>query len=258
MGHSEPLKCPPLVEVVLEVRWQLQPGEGPNLWNDPHYSLLVGKLHANLEATYPVHEALPAAMIPDEISACTVKHRFRASKGGWPLVQIGPGILTLNETQLYTTYQAFRPHAMSLMETFFKVYPEKPKISSLLLRYIDAVEMDYAAEDVWRFLGDKMHVPLGLPAQFFDGIDVAKHPLRFVWESSFPCSSPRGTATLRFATGKKAQRPALVWEQMVRTSGDEVPPMPGDFGTWLDSAHALTKAWFLRLIAGELKERFNQ
>ncbi|MBM4032844.1 MAG: TIGR04255 family protein [Planctomycetes bacterium] len=259
MGQSEPLKSPPLVEVVLEVRWQLQPGEGPNLWHDPHYSLVVGKLHASVEASYPEHELLSVAMIPDEISAYTVKHRFRAAKGAWPLIQIGPGILTLNETQRYTTFQSFRPKAIELMETFFKVYPGgQPKITTLILRYIDAVEFDYGTQDVWQFLAGKMHLPVALPDLFFEGIDVAKRPSRFLWEGAFPCNDPKGTATLRFATGRKAEKPVLVWEQIVGTSDDEVPPMPSGFGGWIDCAHALTKAWFLKLIEGELKERFNQ
>jgi len=258
MGQAEPLKSPPLVEVILEVRWRLQQGGDPNLWHDPHYSLVVGKLHDHIKAQYPVHEQLPTAVIPDELSAYNVKHRFRAEKDGWPLVQIGPGILTLNEAQKYTTFSTFRPRAVSLVNAFFQVYPERPKVSALLLRYIDAVEIDYTKENVWQFLGEKMHVPMALPSKFFESLDVEKQPLHFVWECSFPCTSPRGKATLRFATGKRGERPALIWEQMVRTSDDDVPPMPGAFQEWLDSAHALTKAWFLKLIEGELKERFSQ
>jgi uncharacterized protein (TIGR04255 family) len=258
MKQSQPLESPPLVEVILEVRWQLREGDHPSVRRDPHYSLVVGKLHAKISDDYPFHEQLPAAMVPDEISAYTVKHRFRVAKGQWPLVQIGPGVLTLNETKKYTTFQDFRPRAEKLVQEFFAVYPETPAITMVLLRYIDAVDFDHRTQDVWDFLRDKMRVPVRLPEEFFRDSGVGPRPRSFLWEASFSCQRPKGTASLRFATGERKGSPVLTWEQMVRTTDDDVPPMPDGFADWLENAHAVTKAWFLRLINGELRERFSK
>ena len=254
----EPLKSPPLVEVILELRWKLTKGDHPEIMPDPNYSLLVGKLHEAIKADYPFHEPLPASAIPDAISPHMVKHRFRAGSGTWPLVQVGPGVMTLNDTQNYSTFQTFRPRAERLVGALFTAYPAPLPISMLLLRYIDAVEFDYADRDVWAFLREKMRVAVGLPDGLFEHTGVGKRPLQFTWQSSFPCDCPKGTATLRFGTGTKKGRPALIWEQMVRTADEQVPSMPTEFLSWLDSAHRVTEAWFATLIDGELKEIFSR
>ncbi|MCK4293401.1 MAG: TIGR04255 family protein [Planctomycetes bacterium] len=256
---SKKLKNPPLVEVILEVRWELQNGPQPQVKIDPHYSILLGRLYDKLQDHYPYHEPLPQASIPDEISAYMVKQRFRREKDGWPLIQLGPGILTLNDTQNYNTFEEFRPLALSAVSQLFEVYPESEnlKISSLLLRYIDAKEFDYKTEDIQVFLCDKMGIPLSLPEKLFQGSRIEKMPRNLSWKSSFPCNKPKGLATLVFATGVKNGKPALVWEQIVKSAHAEVPDMPGGFEEWIVDAHNITESWFVSLIAGDLEQEFN-
>lgn len=253
------LANPPLVEVILEIRWELQEGTVPQTKTDPHYVLLPGKLHATLSDNYPYHEPLPQASIPDEITPYTVKHRFRHEKDGWPLIQIGPGILTVNHTKKYTTFDEFLPLAVSAVNELFKVYPEPEnlKISNLLLRYIDAKEFDYKKEDIQVFLRDKMGVPILLPDKLFNNTGVDRIPRSFTWNTSFSCNMPNGLATLKFATGLSNGKPALIWEQIVQSSHDDVPDMPKGFKNWIKDAHKLTKSWFLSLIKGDLEQEFN-
>lgn len=258
MEHKQ-LANPPLVEVILEIRWELQEGTVPQTKTDPHYVLLPGKLHATLSKNYPYHEPLPQASIPDEITPYTVKHRFRHEKDGWPLIQIGPGILTVNHTKKYTTFDEFLPLAVSAVNELFKVYPEPEnlKISNLLLRYIDAKEFDYKKEDIQVFLRDKMGVPILLPDKLFNNTGVDRIPRSFTWNTSFSCNMPNGLATLKFATGLSNGKPALIWEQIVQSSHDDVPDMPKGFKNWIKDAHKLTESWFLSLIKGDLEQEFN-
>ncbi len=257
--NRKQLSNPPLVEVILEVRWELQEGSVPQTKIDPNYVLLPGKLHARLSSNYPYHEPLPQASIPDEITPYTVKHRFRHEKDGWPLIQIGPGILTVNHTKKYTTFDEFLPLAVSAVNQLFEVYPEteKLKISNLLLRYIDAKEFDYKKEDIQVFLRDKMGVPIALPDKLFNNTGVDKIPRNFTWNTSFKCNKPNGLATLKFATGLSNGKPALIWQQIVQSSHDEVTDMPKGFKNWIRDAHKVTESWFLSLIEGELEQEFN-
>lgn len=94
--RPEKLTHPPLVEAILEVRWQLQE-QVPGVAVDPKYKLLVGRLYDRLSRDYPFHEPLPTASMPDEMLGYVVQHRFRAAEGVWPLVQVGPGLVTLND-----------------------------------------------------------------------------------------------------------------------------------------------------------------
>ena len=101
MGRKD-LKNKPLVEALLEVKWELPVRNTPGIEGDPHYPLLLGRLSERVETDYPFHEALPTAQIPDAMVAHMAQHRFRTSEGGWPLIQVGPGLMTVNETDGYT------------------------------------------------------------------------------------------------------------------------------------------------------------
>jgi uncharacterized protein (TIGR04255 family) len=94
------LRNKPLLEAIFELRWELQE-QAPGLKLDPHYKILIGSLYDRVKDEYPFHEELPTATIPDEISGYIVKHRFRKSENGWPLIQLGPGVVTLNDTEGY-------------------------------------------------------------------------------------------------------------------------------------------------------------
>ena len=97
---SRELKYKPLVEAIFDLRWELQQ-KTAGFAADPNYRLLLGRMFDRLEADYPAHEPLPTANLPDEMVGYTVQHRFRAQPGGWPLIQLGPGILSVNETDSY-------------------------------------------------------------------------------------------------------------------------------------------------------------
>ena len=97
---SEQLEKKPLVEALLEVKWGLEgPPDGPQ--KDPVYPLFVGQLYALVKDSYSHVEKLPATSVPDEITPYIVKYRFRETENGWPLVQAGPGIASLNFTDSY-------------------------------------------------------------------------------------------------------------------------------------------------------------
>ncbi len=255
--RSKILKNKPLVETILEVKWALT-SPAPNLRLDPHYKLLIGRLYERLSGDYPEHEQLPSAMIPDEMSAHIVQHRFRQAAGDWPLVQIGPGIMTVNDTQKYI-WDDFRARSLIAVAKLFDAHPRPAdlKVESLLLRYIDAVEFDYYAEDVYKFLQDKMKVSIALPESLFKDNQVQTTPSHFSWHSAYACGDPKAMVTVRFATGQKEMKPALLWETMVHTKGPDVEAMPDEFAVWLDAAHTITDDWFFKLLEGDLERRFD-
>jgi len=251
------LKNKPLIEAILEVKWALtSPIAG--VQTDPHYKILLGRLYDKVREDYPEHEQLPTASMPDEIAGGMVQHRFRHAVNDWPLLQVGPGIFTLNDTHKYT-WPDFRCRAIKAITKLFEAYPKPDtlKVINLLLRYIDAVEFDYMKEDIFLFLKDKMKVIALLPNNLFTDNEIQNIPKHFNWQSTFVCRHPPGTVTVRFATGQKEGKPCLLWETMVQSDGSEVPQMPRDFEQWIVSAHNITDDWFFKIIEGELERRFN-
>ena len=109
---AKTLKKPPLVEAIVELRWaprDAQLSQGFDL----SYNRLVGRL-SEVFAEYPEYEALSNVELPARIAAENnlVQHRFRASPGGWPLIQVGPTAFTINETENYDWDNTFRQRAI--------------------------------------------------------------------------------------------------------------------------------------------------
>jgi uncharacterized protein (TIGR04255 family) len=251
---AEQLANPPIVEALVEVRWAME--KTP----DPYYQLLLGSFYQRIKSDYPFHEALPTASIPDEVTGSVVKHRFRVAKDSWPLIQIGPGIMSINETEKYTTFEKFKPHAVKALNDLFESHPNKSEleIKKLILRYIDAKELDYSQENIYTFINEKMHIPMNLPEFIFQEGRLEKIPTSFKLQTSLRCKSPAGMAILSFSTGTLKGKPALIWEQILRSEDDDIDDMPSKFEEWIDSAHEVVHAWFEKLIAGDLETEFSR
>lgn len=252
------LENKPLVEAILEVKWELPVQTTPGIEGDPHYRLLLGRFSERIESDYPFHESLPTAQIPDAMVAHMAQHRFRTSKAGWPLIQVGPGLMTVNETDGYT-WSDFRERCGKAVAHLFDAHPARQelKVQDLTVRYIDAVDVAFRQESVFAFLQDKMKISISLPDSLFDGGQIEKNPSAFNWEVSFPRNDPGGLVTLRFAVGEHRDKPALIWETLVQAAPECIPPMPDGFSEWLEKAHDLTDDWFFKLIDGELERRFS-
>ncbi|HLA81463.1 MAG TPA: TIGR04255 family protein, partial [Thermoleophilia bacterium] len=186
------------------------------------------------------------------------QHRFRSSEGGWPLIQVGPGLMTVNETDAYT-WSDFKVRCQNAVASLFSAHPAKQKfkVQDLTLRYIDAVDVDFSQESVFEFLRDKMKTSISLPEGLFHGERVKRNAAAFNWHASFPNDIPGGLVTLRFAVGKHKDKPALIWETMVQAARERIPIIPDGFSEWLGKAHDLTDDWFFKLIEGELQRRFS-
>ncbi|MBL7117693.1 MAG: TIGR04255 family protein [Candidatus Syntrophoarchaeum sp.] len=251
------LKDKPLVEAIFELRWELQePTSGMKI--DPHYKILIGRIYDRVKEEYPFHEQLPTATMPDEIAGYVVQHRFRESKDEWPLIQIGPGIITLNDTDGYI-WADFEKRISHVLDTLFDAYPDAEsnmKVSGLLLRYIDAVDFDYEKDDIFDFLKEKMKMNIEIHKMLFEKTGVSKLPLGLDLRFSFPSTKPKGAIHLRFARGKRKDADALIWETMVQSFGNDAPKVKKEITIWVKKAHELTNDWFFKMIEGELLRRF--
>lgn len=251
------LKNKPLVEAIYELKWELeQRGEG--IFIDPHYKLLIGSLYSQVKADYPYHEMLPTASIPDEAAGHVIQHRFRKGENEWPLIQIGPGILTVNETEAYI-WENFEAKIRQAMTAFLAAHPEPLKlgINSLLLRYIDAVEFDYSEQNIFEFLSRQMKTEIRPYPKLFESTEVDSAPASFDWRFSYPCRKPVGMIHMRFVRGKRQDKDALIWETMVQSMNMKTSPTVETIAAWLSAAHDLTDDWFFKLIEGELERRFS-
>jgi len=251
------LKNKPLVEAIFELRWELQ---GPAKI-DPHYKIVVGRIYDKVSNEYPFHEQLPTANMPDEIAGYVVQHRFRKGKDKWPLIQIGPGIITVNDTKEGYHWDDFEKRIIQSVNTLFEAYPDAKnnlEFNSVVLRYIDAiVPFDFEKENISNFLKEQMKTSINFYPKLFEGTGVKEQPLGFDLRASFVSTKPKGVVNLKFTRGKTKESDALIWETIVQSTPENVPKDQDEIAGWIKEAHDLIDDWFFKLIEGELLRRFE-
>ncbi|HUT75246.1 MAG TPA: TIGR04255 family protein [Armatimonadota bacterium] len=251
VAYHDNLPNKPLVEAILEIKWgeQTQP--------DPAYPIIVGRLYEKVREAYPVIEDLPVVQVPPNMTIHVVRHRFRASEDGWPLIQVGPGVVTLNTTESYQ-WPGFRDRALALHPHIKESHtkPEALNVTSLVLRYIDAVEVDSEQMDMRDFLKRKLHIDVSAPDILFEGQPVENRLTDAIVQLSFPTTSPSGQVQLAISTGQKGGKPAVVWNTLLLSAGTDAQKGWEDFAGWLDAAHSVLHHWFFALIQGDLYEGF--
>lgn len=251
------LKNPPLIEVIFELRWKLEKSPvGGNY--DPHYKILIGRMYDRLIDDYPDHIQLPSSSMPDEFAEHVVQNQFRSENTIWPLVQLGPGILTINTTENYS-WNEFEDRILKLINALFESYPNAEAnldFSDISLRYIDAVDLDIQSVNSFDWLKNKMNIKISLGQKLFEH-NINHEPLALDFKTSFETTNPMGSLHFRLATGTINDESKMLWETTVTSHGENIPPKKEDFNTWINDAHVITHDWFLNLIEGELKRSFE-
>jgi len=188
-----------------------------------------------------------------------VQHRFRKGKDQWPLIQIGPGIITVNDTDGYL-WEDFEKRIIKSVNTLFESYPDSKnnlKLSSVVLRYIDGIAFDFEKEDIFSFLKEQMKTSINLYPKLFEDTGVKKQPLDFDLRNSFVSTKPKGVVHIRFVRGKTKELDALLLETIVQSTTEYVPKGQDEIVDWVKDAHDLTDDWFFKLIRGKLLRRFE-
>ncbi|MGD9552231.1 MAG: TIGR04255 family protein [Candidatus Caldatribacteriota bacterium] len=254
------LKNKPLVEAIFELRWKLKEDKNTiGIKKDPYYKILLGRIYDKVKEEYPYYLQLPTANMPDEIAGYVVQHQFRKDKDQWPLIQIGPGIITLNSTNDYI-WEDFERRIANLLKVLFETYPESHtnlEVERLLLRYIDALDFNYEQDNIFDFLKEKMKVQIKLDKKLFENTGVAGLPLNFDLRFSFPSSKPQGAILLRFFKGVRGGSNALLWETQVQSMGQDIPKDKNEIISWAKESHILIDDWFFKIIEGDLIRRFE-
>jgi len=253
------LKNKPLVEALVELKWALE-SRAPNVQVDPVYPLFLGRFQERVRDRFPFAEPLPAAQIPDELTPYVVKYRFREARDGWPLVQAGPGVVTLNFTGGYRWdlfAGAARPFFAKTLDAYaYEGSSPRPRFVSALLRFINAIDFDARTEDVLSRLG-AFHTGLRLPDKVTAAPQVSGPAASLQLSSTWRLERPAGVGSIAFSTGTREGRPALIWEIKVQSNDEQVPQESDALENWLAKAHEVVETLFFALIEGEMERAFD-
>ncbi len=256
----ENLKNKPLLEAIFEIRWQVE--QQNQLSIDSNTQFIVGRLFDRISSEYPIYEQLPSSAIPDNMAEGLVKHRFRSDQG-WPLIQLGTGILTVNDTENYN-WVNFKKRVIEVIDKLYIVHPTKDKFrpTQLILKYVDAVELR-PGENVYKFLEEKMKLNLSLNPLLFQKTSVEESPIQFDLQFLFKSHKPNGNLNFRLLKSLKINNQnnepteVLIWETVIHSPQASIPEIPLHLEQWLEDAHSVAHDWFFTLIEGDLQRRFE-
>lgn len=259
MARRKVLKNKPLVEAILELKWELKEPM-PGIKIDPQYKLLAGRLYDRVEKEYPFHEALPTISIPDEISAYLIQHRFRKAKNKWPVIQLGQGIIALNDTEGYV-WEDFRKRIIFVLNALLDAYPNGKtdlKFNGITLRYRDAIPFDFK-NNVMDFLKNNMKLDVDISEKLFENTGIENVPVGLDVKISYRSTIPQGVICIRFTRGvsPSINYEGLVWETLIQTPEGKSLDSYDSIIEWIDKAHSLTDDWFFKIIEGDLERRFE-
>jgi uncharacterized protein (TIGR04255 family) len=235
----------PLLEVVFELRWKIT-----NKTDLGRCQYLHGDMYSKLVGKYPIREPLTPIEFPAELFLNNPAHRFRTKKGGYPLFQVGPGIITLNtvdETYLWPEYFNL---IKELINTFFEVYSrvELEKFTPIL-RYIDFFKIDSGEINLIEFIKNSLNT--NIEQRFY----VASHsPSIITFNLSYPTELGQFTFNLNNGSNQRSEK-GLVLQTGV--NGMEFEPNSEKILNWIRDSHEFCSEIFKKMTAGALYESFK-
>ena len=233
----------PLVEVIAEIGWSLKKIDVvPDAMLDPYYDLFREQYleQSNKVGLSEVRELIPD-IVPIELTPGQPRIQLRSKSGNWPLVQIGPGLLTANIVPPYEGWAAFEEFLYESVGRLFSAYPISERtlrIDRLHLRYIDSFDEKFGFNDFAtfpEFAKDKLGINVTLPEPVIASTIMQGAPITYVLEYRFSNKCPAGSSgRLKIAPGQIDSRNSLIMELQCESR----------FGNGSATDLAVIKHWF--------------
>jgi len=229
----------PLIEVVFELRWMIEPQEGQTI------QYLPGDLYPLVKEKYPFREAIQG--VP--LFVGTPTSRFRTAQNDYPLIQIGPGVFTVNTTDAKYFWKEYERDIVEAIQNLNKIYTFKDTHNvTLTLRYIDLLKFDFGKDDLLKFLEEKLHITV--KQEFYKTNTVAKNIVL-----SMNYGNELGALDITISQGKNmAGEDGIVIQTNIISN--VIKPEAEKIRVWLDKAHELTSNLFKEMTKGHLQKQF--
>jgi uncharacterized protein (TIGR04255 family) len=246
----------PLKEAILELRWELDIIDQYR-YIDPFYDLIVGRMFEKNRKEYPVYERLQSAEIPNAFSPYQVKQRFRAEKDGWPLFQVGPGVLTLNFTEEKYDWETFFSSAKGLISDLYEFSDQKIKFHTINLSYLDEIFLK-VGETLLSFLKDKMKIDIRYSDSLFDNVDFNNSPIQIVNGSTFTLPENKGAISFQISSQNRNDETYYLTKIIYSTIKKDIKDKnQSELFDLISFGHIQTHNWFYNLIDGDLRKEYE-
>ncbi|BBO16222.1 conserved hypothetical protein [Candidatus Brocadia pituitae] len=253
--HIEKLLNAPLQEVIFEIRWDLNINPASNRAFDEGFAIALGTLATLLKNDFPhIVRKIPADFPTDLLNYSAI-YQFWKGEDIWPVLQLGPGIFTVNDTdKKYCWKDIFFPLIAESTNKLFEAYNKKTNLNFCSLRYIDAVKIiDYQVtvkDNLLPFIHDSLKIELH---NQFDTLG----PMESLNLNQTFGLKDGSALHINVTTGsdKKTHDPTLVWQTAIVKKGRF---LRNEMTEWCTHAHEIISPLFKEMTRGKFYDSFTR
>ena len=237
----------PLLEVIFEIKWDVI-----NKSDIVDFQYLHGDLYSKLKSKYPHRESLVPPEVPLDFVKGNPIFRYRENQGSYPLVQVGPGLISLNTIDAKYYWEQFRDESNEILNILNEIYPKYAELNLVpAITYLDFFEYDKSKETPLHYVNSNFQ--LNIADKFIDGLDAKLNDVNF----TFNYQLKGMIASLNMRNGKiNNEKEGIVLQTKI--TGKKELYNSRKLKDWLDDAHDLSSNIFKSLTKGQLYESFKK
>lgn len=260
MQTPEPLlENPPLIEAIFEIRWPLSV-DGAGNQVDPTFKLLAGRMFDRLASQFPHFVDLPASQLPEELAPFIVRHQFRPAADSWPVIQLGPGIATFNQTKhqyQWSTYKSGLHQFLSALFESRKANTEPTQPNRVQFRYLNSIPITDPNVSLQDFLRTQLSTTITVCEPLQHLLQSRPGPYQLDVRSSFPTGSIAGAGFFALSSNPTEGQRSILLDLGLQAFDDDAPVGIDALMDWVESGHSSIKDWFRAICSASLMKSFG-
>lgn len=219
---------------------------------DPGFQMAQGKLQDLAKERFPLFNRKLPHGFPEQLMQYQVVNQHWTAKETWPVIQLGPGIFTVNDNDVkYDWRDIYFPMIKECLNWVFKVYENRIRINNATLRYIDSVKLkDYGFEGRWHeFVTQHFNL------SFVNDFNTRGKMKGLQFGQAFELND-KSELQIAMNSGKyrRTDDDALIWQTIVsKQDGFKREALL----VWLENAHATTSDLFREMTKPAFYDSFK-
>jgi len=241
--HIAKLPNAPLQEVIFELLWEMDYDER-GIPVDHDFDFAQGVFAELLSNNFKykkrtIPEDVPFTMYPKTI------HQFWKNENEWPVVQLGPGIMVVNEIEKNYSWAKFYILLNNIIEILLKSYKKEMRFVAVSLKYIDAVETGNVS--IIDFINENFNI--SVKNHFSQKTNLVNININETFEVDGV-----GNLNVLISSGKSPNNePSIIWQSNVFSRNTYAT---NDIIGWLDKAHIVASNHFKEITKEKLYATF--
>ena len=247
--HIEKLPNAPLKEVVFEMHWKLDVDKESGLLLDRDFPLASGKFDSLANQSLTFYERLVPDVLPYNFFSHKAIHRYWKSANEYPVMQLGPGLFTVNDTEKKYVWKDFKKTIFEGIKWLRESYRDRLNLDFIELHYIDAVQIPDDLNVLPDFFKKSLKININnnipLPSNKFSGFQLIQ---KYKLENG-------NNLNLVFNNAEQGVENILVWRNSISKQGGIKME---SLEAWVEDAHTACSLLFKNMISEELYEQFKR